>query len=420
MTKIVKRYCLCAIFIVALVLIVYYNIFGRDQYELINYQDEFVAVAYVDDYDDQKRDVTEHLVNLTDFRYMLEPNLCNKPEKNEQFLGEKPPPRLNTDQSIEIWQFVSAILLVTSYVGHDEVRAAHRAAISSATLRELNIFRVFLLAKVPPTEKYITQKAIESENRHFGDIVQGNFVEAYRNLTYKHVMGLRWASSTRHCIKTKFIIKMDDDIVVDFFSIANYLNDPKFNGIENRQFLAGYVFSNVIPIRLQQNKWYVSQDEYDGTVYPDYLSGWMYVTTPFTARALVAAAGRSKFFWIDDTWITGILRDKQKIIINESLSELFSANSQFLDCCIDDMKRHRYDCPFIAGPNGGDHKLIQKFVSTIFDRCFDNNSLDLTKNYNKCHPRPKGQPTLKDTCVGSDKHLLKENHGAAIVSAMRL
>lgn len=68
----------------------------------------------------------------------------------------------------------SAILLVTSYVGHDEVRAAHRAAISAATLRELNIFRVFLLAKVPSTEKYITQNAIESENRHFDDIVQGN------------------------------------------------------------------------------------------------------------------------------------------------------------------------------------------------------------------------------------------------------
>lgn len=306
---------------------------------------------------------------------------------------------------------------MTSYVGHDEVRAAHRAAISAATLRELNIFRVFLLAKVPPKEQYITQKAIESENRHFGDIVQGNFVEAYRNLTYKHVMGLRWSSS-HTCIKTKFIIKMDDDIVVDFFYLANYLNDPKFSEIANRQFLAGYVFSNVIPIRAQQNKWYVSHDEYDGNVYPDYLSGWMYVTTPFTARTLVATAGRSKFFWIDDTWITGILRDKQKIIINESLSERFSANSQFLDCCIDDLKRHRYDCPFIAGPNGGDHKLIQNFVSTIFDRCFNNNSLDL--NNNKCSARPNGLPTLKETCVGSDKHLLRENHGAAIVSAMRL
>lgn len=233
-------------------------------------------------------------------------------------------------------------------------------------------------------------------------------------------MGLRWAAS-HNCIKTKFIIKMDDDIVVDFFYLANYLDDPKFNSVANRQFLAGYVFRNVIPIRAQQNKWYVSYNEFDGNIYPDYLSGWMYVTTPFTAKMLVAAAGRTKFFWIDDTWITGILRDKQKIIINESLSELFSANSQFLDCCVDDLKRHRYECPFIAGPNGGDHRLIQKFVSTVFERCFNNISLNLTKhNNNKCHGRPKGQPTLQETCVGGDKHLLKENHGAAIVNAVRL
>lgn len=89
MTKIVKRYCFCATLIVALVLIIYYNMFGRAQYELINYRDEFVAVAYVDDYDDQTHDAIENLVNLTDFQYLLEPNVCNSQQKNTEFLGEK-------------------------------------------------------------------------------------------------------------------------------------------------------------------------------------------------------------------------------------------------------------------------------------------------------------------------------------------
>lgn len=87
MTKIVKRYCFCAAFVVALVLIVYYNISGRAQYELINYRDEFVAVAYVDDYDDH--DTTKNLVDLTDFQYLLEPNVCNSQQKNGDILGEK-------------------------------------------------------------------------------------------------------------------------------------------------------------------------------------------------------------------------------------------------------------------------------------------------------------------------------------------
>lgn len=212
---------------------------------------------------------------------------------------------------------------------------------------------------------------------------------------------------------------MDDDIVVDLFHLVNYLNDRKFDLIGKEHFLAGYVFRNVVPIRAKQNKWYVSYDEYDGNIYPDYLSGWMYVTTLRTAKSLVQLASKrpTKFFWIDDTWITGVLRSKLNISINESFNSIFSANSEFLDCCIDDIKMNQYKCSFIAGPNGGDHKLIQKFMLAIHDRCY-NNSTVLATNY--CHTRPSDKPSIKKTCVGSDKHLLKENHGAAIISAIKL
>lgn len=63
--------------------------------------------------------------------------------------------------------------MITSYVGHDEVRAAHRSAISAAILDELKILRVFQLAAVPTKEKFITQNAIENEHKHFNDILQG-------------------------------------------------------------------------------------------------------------------------------------------------------------------------------------------------------------------------------------------------------
>lgn len=66
-----------------------------------------------------------------------------------------------------------AILLVTSYVGHDEVRAAHRSAISAETLRNLKVARIFLLAAIPKKEKFISQNAIANENKHFNDILQG-------------------------------------------------------------------------------------------------------------------------------------------------------------------------------------------------------------------------------------------------------
>lgn len=69
--------------------------------------------------------------------------------------------------------FILAILIVTSYVGHDDVRSAHRMAISKTELAKVNMLRVFLLAEIPEKEKFIKQEAIESEHRHFNDIVQG-------------------------------------------------------------------------------------------------------------------------------------------------------------------------------------------------------------------------------------------------------
>lgn len=213
---------------------------------------------------------------------------------------------------------------------------------------------------------------------------------------------------------------MDDDIVVDFYYVANYLKNEKFKTYSpiTTHYMAGYTLEKVLAIRKKQNKWYVSEDEFRGDIYPTYLSGWMYVMSPATAQALVALAAKptSKFFWIDDTWITGVLRNELEIPINESWNSKFSANSQFLDCCITDLEKHNFACPYIAGPNGGDHKLITKFVKSIEKHCYKEKMLGT----NICHDRPSNMPPLKKTCVGVDKHLLVENHGAAIVSAIKL
>ena len=42
-------------------------------------------------------------------------------------------------------------------------------------------------------------------------------------------------------------------------------------------------------------------------MYPTYCTGWIYITTPGTAAAIVEAATRLKFLWIDDAWVTGYI-----------------------------------------------------------------------------------------------------------------
>ena len=49
------------------------------------------------------------------------------------------------------------------------------------------------------------EKELLQEDIKYMDIIQGNFLDAYRNMTYKHVMALKWA--TYHC-SSKFILSL--------------------------------------------------------------------------------------------------------------------------------------------------------------------------------------------------------------------
>ncbi len=57
----------------------------------------------------------------------------------------------------------------------------------------------------------------------YGDLVQENFLDSYRNLTLKTLMGIRWASI--YCANAKFIVKIDDDVVLNPYFLVNYLDN---------------------------------------------------------------------------------------------------------------------------------------------------------------------------------------------------
>lgn len=294
------------------------------------------------------------------------------------------------------------MIIIHSYVGNDNVRAAHRQAMTNKELETYGFKRVFLLAAIPKTERFIKQDAIRNEAIRFHDIVQGNFLEAYRNLTYKHIMGLRWA--TQECYGAQFIIKADDDIVFDPFRIYELLKTIDMDQTERH--LKGYVLSGKKPIREQHNKWYVTMEEYPEATYPSYLSGWFYITNQKTARDLVVAAENKEYFWIDDIFITGVLAEQLQISL-DAMNEHFSENAEFIECCIRDVTTRRVLCDYLVGPNGGDSKMILSFIraSRI---CY----------IGGCRQREE-EELVKDTCVAEVKDLILER-GQPIVQSIRL
>lgn len=57
------------------------------------------------------------------------------------------------------------------------------------------------------------QVSLESENDRYHDILQGSFKDTYRNMTYKHIMALKWV--LYYCPEVRYVLKSDDDTFVN-------------------------------------------------------------------------------------------------------------------------------------------------------------------------------------------------------------
>ena len=61
------------------------------------------------------------------------------------------------------------------------------------------------------------QKQLEEESSKYGDIIQGDFLDTYHNLSYKATMGNLWVAE--FCSQAQFVVKTDDDMYVDLYEV---------------------------------------------------------------------------------------------------------------------------------------------------------------------------------------------------------
>ena len=95
------------------------------------------------------------------------------------------------------------VILVVSNAKNYDIREAQRKAFNQTFLENIGMKRVFLLFKPNNNDddeeddndiKDRHQERIEEEQKRNFDIIQGDMEEGYRNLAYKHLMGLRWVA----------------------------------------------------------------------------------------------------------------------------------------------------------------------------------------------------------------------------------
>lgn len=160
--------------------------------------------------------------------------------------------------------------------------------------------RLLFLFGRPSTEKW--QSALEFESQQYGDILQEDFQDSYRNLTHKTVMMLRW--TTAQCPQARFVVKIDDDC---FPNLGNFYRamhgqpeDAVYGELKHRE----------IPTRTPGHKWYIPYDEISSDVLPDFVSGGMYAIGGQVVDLLYRATGQVKAFRMEDAFLTGMCAER--------------------------------------------------------------------------------------------------------------
>ncbi|XP_018565101.1 beta-1,3-galactosyltransferase 5-like [Anoplophora glabripennis] len=166
---------------------------------------------------------------------------------------------------------------------------------------------LFMLGSVNSSD---LQKTLEDENRSHNDFIQGNFLDTYRNITYKHVMVFKYV--IYHCPQAKYILKTDDDVFVNIPTMKRFLTvDLSPYGANKVLFCVPVMNARVK--RSYRSKWRIPFSEYPSGNYPTYCSGWTILYSPDVIFALYKGAQNADYFWIDDVYITGRLIEKVQL-----------------------------------------------------------------------------------------------------------
>lgn len=255
---------------------------------------------------------------------------------------------------------VSCLVMVHTAPTHFSRRLRMRATwLNSTHYSPENVRVVFLLGEVVDP---LLQRKIEKESETYKDIVQGYFLDSYRNLTNKGVMGYKWI--TEHCRNAEFIAKIDDDAFINFFKMFEEMSDLKK---KKRYILCNKINKGTMRIiRDHGSKWNVQDDEFkEMKRYPHtYCSGFtVFISTDLVPMLYHAAIG-SPFFWVDDFYLFGLLPSKVSGVVHESIRPNLTLRYPEAYKCYVEKGRQ---CQFVVMP-AKDLEIIKMWTLIVEDR----------------------------------------------------
>ena len=203
---------------------------------------------------------------------------------------------------------VDIIIAIQSAVSHFDHRERNRKTLPTELLEEYKVRYIFFTALNETNNTQIIEESMLHQ-----DIVQGAFVDNYRNMTRKATLMLHWIKT--YCSQVTYVIKMDDDIVYNLTDLLPYMTRIH---IPPSGFIMGKSLPDPVPKRNPKNPWYVSNSDYPDKTYPDFVFGAAYILYGNITGRLWKASFQVPYLWLDDVYITGLCREAAGIPLKAS------------------------------------------------------------------------------------------------------
>uniref|UniRef100_A0A0M3HXP6 Hexosyltransferase n=1 Tax=Ascaris lumbricoides TaxID=6252 RepID=A0A0M3HXP6_ASCLU len=215
------------------------------------------------------------------------------------------------------------LIIVHTAVSHVKERQAIREMWGN--IRLYDKYKSAVVFALGETTNETLRRIIKQESTRYRDIIQQNFLDAYKLLVLKGLMWIRFVAE--YCPKVPFIMKLDDDVAVNYIAVLRFLTiRVRRKLLPNKRLIMCRLMDGSPAIRDKNNKWYISSAEYPNDVFSAYCSGLAFIITSDLIRPMMKEAQKSKLIWVDDFFLTGYLTANASVTF-EDIGSLYEMNA---------------------------------------------------------------------------------------------
>ncbi|XP_012521840.1 beta-1,3-galactosyltransferase 5 [Monomorium pharaonis] len=215
------------------------------------------------------------------------------------------------------------VVIVMSAPTHLEARTAIRQTWGHfGQRRDISILFMLGATRDPRVEAIL-----HKEQNMYNDVIRGRFLDSYANLTLKTISTLEWVDA--YCPKVKYLLKTDDDMFINVPRLLAFV----YKHAKDRNVIFGRLARKWKPIRNRKSKYYVSQAQFQQSVFPDFTTGPAYLLSSDTVRRLYDAALDQTYLKLEDVFTTGIVAHRLGIRRSHA-NEFLNKRIQYTACNI--------------------------------------------------------------------------------------